>query len=590
LKQILSKYIFISVLLTFVITPVAQDFDEAYLESLPEGVREQVLENALTKADSEEVSNRRASSMVQKSYCSDDLIDKNKLNCVKSSNRFGAYIFNMMQSSFMPINEPNLDSSYILDFGDALEIQFIGQQKKTSKQVIGRDGSINIPNVGRLIISGLSLTSATDLIKMKVKDTMLGTEVFVSLSNIRDIQVLMSGNTFNPGVYTLNGNTNALHALSVAGGINDIGSYRSVQIIRDNKVIEELDLYQIFAKGRTSYGSRLKSGDSVFVPLHKNIVTLVGGVNKPGVYELKDSETYEDLIDYADGFTYNSKKDSLKIELISQDKIEIKKISSKELGSFSPSTGTTLFVPVYKFGKIEIQGAINMPGSYFITSKDSIASIIERAGGYTSTAYPFGGILENKKALKLNIQAKDLIYRTYLKNLSPAIGGEDNRAGLAIIMDEIKNSPTNGRIQAEFDLGALSNTPSLVTYLEDGDKIIIPEITQQVYIYGEVKNPGSSRYKPGKSAQYYLDAKGGTSDFGDTKQVYIVHPNGDTFSVKTGRLGLLRQSEVDIYPGTVIYVPRKINSIESISVARVWAPLISSLAVTLTSLSVLSKE
>ena len=71
--------------------------------------------------------------------------------------------------------------------------------------------------------------------KIKVKSSYIGTEAFVSLSNIRDINILVSGNAYNPGIYTLSGNSNMLHAIGVAGGINEYGSYRKINLIRNNK-------------------------------------------------------------------------------------------------------------------------------------------------------------------------------------------------------------------------------------------------------------------------------------------------------------------------------------------------------------------
>ena len=120
----------------------------------------------------------------------------------------------MMQSSFMPINEPNFDSTYVLDFGDTLEIQLIGQKNSIEQLAIKRDGSINIPEIGKIFVSGLSLESVNKLIKSKISSAYIGVEAFVTLVNVRDIQVLVTGNAYNPGIYTLNGNSNMLHALS----------------------------------------------------------------------------------------------------------------------------------------------------------------------------------------------------------------------------------------------------------------------------------------------------------------------------------------------------------------------------------------
>ena len=129
---------------------------------------------------------------------------------------FGEDFFDSIQTSYMPINEPNLDSSYVLDFGDQIEIQLVGQNNTTNKYVINREGSISIADVGKISIYGLSFDKASDLIRSKINDTYIGTKVFVSITNIRDVRVMVAGNAYNPGIYTLGGNSNLLHALSVA--------------------------------------------------------------------------------------------------------------------------------------------------------------------------------------------------------------------------------------------------------------------------------------------------------------------------------------------------------------------------------------
>ena len=90
------------------------------------------------------------------------------------------------------------------------------------------------------------------MIKAKIKQTFIGTDAYISLINIRDINVIASGNAYNPGIYTLNGNSNMLHALSMAGGINEYGSYRNIQLIRDGgEKIDQLDIYQVLMYGKS---------------------------------------------------------------------------------------------------------------------------------------------------------------------------------------------------------------------------------------------------------------------------------------------------------------------------------------------------
>ena len=232
------KKIFIALLLLPLGVLQSQEVDEAYLKSLPDSVRQDVIERMSKKEDLEEPTYRRPSSDTEKPRNEQDKKDERV-------ERFGQNFFNTVQSSFMPINEPNLSSSYILDFGDVLEIQLIGQKNSIESYPIARYGSINMPGIGKIILSGLSISDASSLIKNKVQNAYIGAQSFITLKYIRDISILIAGNAFSPGIYTLNGNSNMLHALHMAGGIDDIGSYRDISLIRSGKVIDVLDVYEV---------------------------------------------------------------------------------------------------------------------------------------------------------------------------------------------------------------------------------------------------------------------------------------------------------------------------------------------------------
>ena len=115
------------------------------------------------------------------------------------SSRFGINIFSMMQTTLMPINEPNFDSNYVLDIGDVLQLQLVGSKSLIIDLTIKRDGSISVPEIGKIIIAGLSLEDAIDLVRKKIEISYIGVDTFLTLSKVRDIQIVVSGNVFNPG-------------------------------------------------------------------------------------------------------------------------------------------------------------------------------------------------------------------------------------------------------------------------------------------------------------------------------------------------------------------------------------------------------
>ena len=209
----------------------------------------------------------------------------------------------------------------VLDFGDVLRIQLLGQQDLIDSYQLARDGSITLPDIGQINLAGL-LGEASKLIKSKVNQAYLGTD-FISLENIRDVSVLLTGDVFSPGVYTLNGSSNMLHALNVAGGISSYGSYRSVKLIRDDKVIETLDIYDILIEGKSISRNRLRSGDIIFVDPRANVVTLEGAFKRPFKYELMANENASDAIRFANGITIDADLSNIFLYRILDDEVKV---------------------------------------------------------------------------------------------------------------------------------------------------------------------------------------------------------------------------------------------------------------------------
>lgn len=576
-------------LLSFLVSTAfiySQELDEAYLQSLPEDIREDVLNKIDAKDNLDEPVYRRASTFVDK--------DKGKDKNEEGKNiLFGSNFFDVMQTSFMPINEPNLDSSYILDFGDVLEIQLIGQKDSIDNYSINRDGSINLLDIGKLNLSGLSLDDASNLIKAKVNSAYIGTEAFISLKNVRDINILIVGNAYNPGIYTLNGNSNMLHAISMAGGINDIGSYRNINLIRSGEVIDTLDIYEVLVFGKYNFSSGLRSGDSIVVGPREKIVSIESGVMRPSIFEMKSNESFDDLLKFANGFTKDINLNKLFVKRVSGGKSEIINLSLDEMYSFKFINNDSIFIQEYKVDTVLIEGSVNNPGTYKFNRGTTLSEAIKKAGGYDNSAYPFGGYLENKKALEVNEISKERLYDKFITNLIINSGtiSSIQDSGVMELLVQIKNAKPSGRVIAEFDLDVISSNPSTDTILEDGDRIFIPQLTQQVFIQGEVSNSGAIRYSPGKDIDYYIGKSGGALLTADLDNIFIVHPNGETENfVNQSRLSFILEdnSKELIYPGSIIYIPQKTNFANSLQMASIWAPIISSIALSLTSLSVLN--
>ena len=583
----------------------AQQLDENYLDSLPEDIKEDLLERADQNID-DATPNYRSSLYSSKLEKAEELIDlkarleKDLLDLerrLKSDEEltisydleiFGSDFFQTFQTSFMPINEPNPDSSYTLDGGDILSIQLIGQKDFIDLFPVNRDGTINIPDIGKINIAGLSLGEASELVKSRVNNVFIGTDAYITLNQIRDVNILVSGNAKNPGVYTLTGNSNILHALTMAGGINEYGSFRVINLVRNGNIIETLDIYDILIDGNYSLKKRLRSGDVIFVEAKKQIVTIDGAVKRPAKYEVKDNEFLGSVIRYSNGIKNTADLENISLERMldgSLKSIPIQNVS--QFNSIEAIEGDLIYVREYAYRTATISGAVYKPGKYTMAAGETIEDLIDKAGGFTDNAYPFGAVYENEDARFINKSAQELLYQEFLDNIIAIsqlnIGQNFDLTPIIRLTEDIKNSKPSGRIVVDL----LSEDGQSFLNIRAGDSLIIPEKNNSVFVYGEVSSEGAIRYVPNQGVEYFVDKSGGFKRFADNESIYILHPNGETQRYSKKRNLFANQPrDLKMYPGSVIFVPRKLDNSSTRRLAtQAYVSILGNLGVALASLS-----
>ena len=575
-------YLFLIISVSFSIS--AQELDETYLASLPEDIRKDLTERASEGKDLEEKVYRsidNPSDIKKKGPNSTDFID----------DIYGSAFFSSIQTSFMPINSPNLDDTYVLDFGDVLSIQQIGQNDSMDTFPIYRDGSINIPDIGKLFLAGLSLEEASSMIKAKFKQVYIGVEAFISLKNIRDVSILVSGDAFNPGIYTLNGSSNMLHALHSAGGIGQFGSYRSIKLIRDEKIIDTIDIYDILNNGNFGSKVRLRSGDIIFVDPRANVVSLEGAFKRPIKYELLKGQNLSDAVNYANGITIDQDSSNMYLyRLLDGGVKEIKIVNISQLRNIEANDEDRVFIRRHSFRSVVISGAVTRPGNYKMTEGENIFDLIEKSGGYTANAFPEAAVFTNEETKNISAAASEKLYLNFIDNLLEIMqkgsSAETDISSLVMLAEGIRDSEPNGRLIVDL---FNDSSPLLI---KNGDSLFIPEQTNNIYIYGEVENQGAILIKDGADLDFYLTDRSSLKDTADKSSIYILYPNGRTTNYSRKRnLFANHPRNITIVPGSVIYVPRKIdNTLSNRITAQAYATILGNIGVTLASLSALNDK
>ena len=582
---------------------VSSNINESFLNSLPPDIRGDLLDGqnledpAIDAVDPKtRITNLEASlkdaertleqirSEIKSKYSDNDL----------ELRRFGEDFFSSYQSTFLPVNEPNFGADYILDVGDKLTVQLVGAQKgfqRPTRIEIKRDGGFHIPEVGKLYLASKTFQEAESLIKAVVAETYIGVDAVVTLSALRDMNILMVGNISQPGLYILQGGASVIQAIFNAGGITDLGSYRSVLHKRNNKVIEKIDLYNLIAFGDFEFSSSLRSGDSIVVETKGAEITLTSESLYSAIYEILPDESFGDILEFA-GFKPTRYKTDFPFQLsraTNQDVINMT-FSHEEVKKFIPIHGDAFSMNSIEPSfvnqiKVQILGEVGIPGEYTLEKGTKLSELLTLAGGYTENAYTFAGALTRVSTKEVEQRINERIYQDMIKfiasnaNAAQVAGGDS----FALILNEFRNTKPVGRVTAEFDINKIKGNSNLDISLADGDRIVIPEYKSEVYVLGDVLNPGARLYKPNNSGRDYIEISGGHGKYAEKNRSIIIHPNGDAFLYNESIVSF--RKNVDIYPGTIIYVPREIGQLDGINYAAVVAPIFSSLALSLASLN-----
>ena len=585
----------------------SQELDENFLNSLPDDIKQDLVEkNSKQGASSQQkykpylYSSKlsQAEELIKlKERLELDLLelerrlslDDDEIKISDDLILYGSDFFNTFQTSFMPINEPNPDSDYILDVGDVLSIQLTGQKDSIKNYTINGDGSISLEDIGKVNLAGLSLNDANFLIKTKINTSYIGTMAFITLNEIRDVNVLITGNAKNPGIYTLTGNSNILHALSAAGGISEFGSYREINLIRDNKIIESLDVYDLLIKGQYNLKKRLRSGDVIFVEARKSVITIDGAVFRPAKYEVNEGQNLNSIIDYANGIKRTADLQNVSLERILDGTLKtIPVVNTSQFESIEALDGDLIYIREHPYREAKIFGAVTKPGSYLMAPGETINDLIQKAGGYTKNAYLFGAIYQNEDAKAINKKAKDILYEEFLNNIiamaQQNVSESFDLTPIVQLTKEIKDSDANGRVVVD-----LEDTSTIQLYsIKDEDSLYVPEKNNVVYVYGETSTEGAVMFSENENVDYFVEKSGGYKKFADTKSIYILHPNGESqlYSTKRNIFESSPKSSIQVYPGSIIFVPREIDkSTPNRLAAQAYVSILGNLGIALASLS-----
>ncbi|EPW4775993.1 SLBB domain-containing protein [Vibrio parahaemolyticus] len=228
--------------------------------------------------------------------------------------RFGLDLFAGSPSTFAPISDVPVPANYTVGAGDEIIVQLFGKENETHRLRVNRAGTINFPSLGPVNVAGMHFSDVRDSLTQRVKEQMIGVRSDISLGELRTMQVFVMGDAYKPGAYTVSALTTISQAIYYSGGFGESGALRDIQLKRDGKIIRKLDMYDLLLKGDAINDVRLLPDDVVLIGSVNDTVSIEGEINRPAIYEVKQGETYQQLIQMAGGFTANAHTEQLEIK------------------------------------------------------------------------------------------------------------------------------------------------------------------------------------------------------------------------------------------------------------------------------------
>lgn len=306
---------------------------------------------------------------------------------------FGREIFSNKNLSFEPNMNMPTPRNYPLSAGDEVLIDVWGDSELNLKLTLSPEGTIIIPNVGPVALSGLTIEEAENRIKQELGKIMWNlvdgkepnTFVSVGLGKIRSIKVNIVGEAVAPGTYTLSSLASLFNALYAAGGVNDIGSLRNIRVYRNNKEIANLDVYDYLLNGKYDTNIRLEDNDMIIIEPYEQLVNTHGKIKRNRTFELRKGETLEELLKMAGGFTGDAFTEDVTIKRKSGSRYQIATVTAEEFPTFVLQDGDSLLVdsviPFYD-NRITITGSVWRPGEYELSPKvHTVKQLIKQAAG-----------------------------------------------------------------------------------------------------------------------------------------------------------------------------------------------------------------
>ena len=337
---------------------------------------------------------------------------------------FGYSIFNNKVGVFEPNLKIATPKSYIIGPDDELIVDINGYSEEHYTLTVNPDGFVKINKIGNVYVSGLTIDEAKNRIIKKLSQIYVGLRsnsnnsgpmtlsASISLGNIRTVSVTVQGEVMFPGTYSVPSLARVMNVLYLAGGPNEKGTFREIQLIRNKKVFATIDLYDLLTSGIQKNDVNIQDQDIIKVGVYKNRIELKGNIKREGLFEVSDNENfYYVLNEFGGGFTENAFKDLIKVKRFTNRDLKLIDLNSDFFNSFHPISGDVFqaeSIDENHFeNKVSIIGEVFRPGDFSLDSNPTLLKLISRAGGLRETSFLERGVIQR---INIDLSADNLAF------------------------------------------------------------------------------------------------------------------------------------------------------------------------------------
>lgn len=489
----------------------------------------------------------------------------------KPLRRFGTELLLPEAKGFAVPPVAAVPADYRLNPGDELLLGLTGSvQASGLRLTIDPEGRIFIPRVGAIRVGGVRYGDVHAVIERQVARQYRGFTLEVAVGRLRGVTVYVTGFAARPGAYNVGSLSTLVNAVLAAGGPSEGGSFRSIQLRRDGKLVSDFDLYDLLLRGDRSGDAVLQNGDVLYVAPAGDQVAVIGSVNREAIFEIAPGETLSDALLYAGGIsTIADGTRLMMLDSLGRSATGWTEVSAADAKVRKAQRGDVLRVlsnidlarPMGQQSVlVTISGEVAKPGRYYFKPGAHLADVVSAAGGLTPEAFPYASIITRESVKQQQRKSFDRAIEDVELLLTAQPVTSVNRAQLVqpanlalvdSVVDQLRKREPTGRLVFDLPVDAAALPGDLI--LENNDTIHVPPRPVTVGVFGAVPSPASFAYRSGGTIGHYIESAGGVQKLGDKKEIFVVRANGTVLS--DGK----RVLRAPALPGDLIYVPIEAN-------------------------------